>query len=187
MYSQVEKLPSDLASYRKTIDQIFSATFTSPRDWQRYFFEVLICVSQLYLDYLVVMKESPTFETISSEAFRLDIVRADISRETTFREKFRAQLESSPHWTHFKGENAFSKLTGLQTLQDYIDTFALHLPEIYEESFRVEYLSTTFLTSQNDAPLAQLIVGLQHMGRNHISFVQQALEWAADEYSWDES
>jgi len=28
------------------------------------------------------------------------------------------------------------------------------------------------------------MVGLEHMSRNHISFVQMALVWAADESTW---
>jgi hypothetical protein len=50
----------------------------------------------------------------------------------------------------------------------------------------VEYCAKSFLIKQNDSSLAQLIGGLQHLGRNHISFVQQALAWAADDISWNE-
>jgi hypothetical protein len=65
-----------------------------------------------------------------------------------------------------------------------MDSFALHLPEIYEASFRVESYARAFQKSQSSTALASLGVGLQHLGRNHISFVRFALEWAADESSW---
>jgi hypothetical protein len=108
-------------------------------------------------------------------------------RERNLREKFRERLESSPCWIHFKPQNPSSADTGLKTLQDYIEKFTLHLPEIYEETLRVEVCAKSFLNNHNDSALAQLVVGLQHLGRNHISFVLQALEWAADEDSWNDS
>ncbi len=184
---ELEKLSSDLVSYRKIVDRIFSADSLDLRQWQRYFFDVLISVSQLYLDYLLVMKEVPALEAVSSKRPRFDIVSTDIHRERILRKRLREQLESSPHWVHFRPQNPFSEDTGLRTLQDYIDKFALHLPEIYEETFRVELCTKKFITTHSDSALAQLIVGLEHLGRNHISFVQQALAWAADEISWDES
>jgi hypothetical protein len=62
----------------------------------------------------------------------------------------------------------------------------LHLAEVYEETFRIESCVRSFLKNRNDAVMAHLVVGLEHMGRNHISFVQQALEWAANDLSWAE-
>jgi hypothetical protein len=132
MFDQLEKLQLDTASYRESVDKIFSAVPLSLGDWQRYFFDVLICASQLYLDYLLVTKELPTLEAVS-KASTYDSFEADIGRESILRKRLREKLESSPHWTHFSPENPFSEVTGLRTLQDYIDSFALHLPEIYEE------------------------------------------------------
>jgi hypothetical protein len=65
MFNQLERLQSDLASYRDAVDKIFSEAPSDPGAWQRYFFEVLICASQLYLDYLLVTRELPMLEAVS--------------------------------------------------------------------------------------------------------------------------
>jgi hypothetical protein len=61
------------------------------------------------------------------------------------------------------------------------------LPEIYEQTFRVEACTKSFLADHNGAVFAQLSIRLRHLGKNDASFVLQPLEWAADEGSWDES
>jgi hypothetical protein len=187
MLDQLEKLQSDLVSYREAVDQIVSSTLTTPRDWQQRLLEVLVCASQLYLDYLLVVRNLSALEAVASKGGGSDRVRADALRERTLREKLKHELESSPSWNHFWPENPFSELTGLRSLQDYTDKFTLHLPEIYEETFRAEACTKDFLTNRHASALAQLVVALQHLGRNHIGFVLQALEWASDEGSWEES
>ncbi len=156
MSNQLERLQSDSVSYREAVDKIFSEAPLDLRAWQSYFFEVLICASQLYLDYLLVTRELPALEAVS-KASTYDRVETDIRRESTLRKKLREKLESSLHWEHFSPENPFSEDTGLRTLQNYIDSFAHHLPEIYEESFRVEYCAKSFLNNQNGSALAQMI------------------------------
>ena len=185
MNNQLEKLQRDLVSYREAVENVFSSALAKPTEWQQCFREILICASQLYLDYLLVMKNLPAMEAVSSKDDS-DRVRVDTVREKILREKLQQRLESSTCWSHhFKPENSFSELTGLRSLRDYADKLTLHLPEIYEESFRVEACTKDFLASHDGSALAQLVVGLQHLGRNHISFALQALEWAADEDSWD--
>lgn len=187
MNNQLEKLQLDLVSYREAVDKVFSSALTKPTDWQQCFREILICASQLYLDYLLVMKNLPGMEAVSSKGDG-SRVRVDTLREKALRERLQQKLESSTCWGHhFKPENSFSELTGLRSRRDYTDRLTLHLPEIYEESFRVEACAKDFSASHDGSVLAQLAVGLQHLGRNHISFVLQALEWVADEDSWEES
>jgi hypothetical protein len=70
-------------------------------------------------------------------------------------------------------------------LEDYLNVFLLHLPEIYEETLRIEALVKAFRKNLDKAVLTRLEVSLEHMARNHISFVRFALEWAADESSWE--
>lgn len=187
MFDQLEKLQLDLADYREAVDDIFSSSLTEPAECQQRFREILICASRLYLDYQVVMKSLPDLEVFSSSA-TAPIFRVDTLREKALRGKLRQKLETSSCWSHrFNPENPFSELTGLRSRRDYTDRLSLHLPEIYEETFRVEACTKEFLASHDGSALAQLVVGLQHLGRNHISFVLQALEWAADEDSWEES
>ena len=187
MNNQLEKLQLDLVSYREAVDNVFSSALATPADWQQCSSEILICASRLYLDYLLVMKNLPAMEVVSSKGDG-GLVRVDALREKALRDNLRQRLESSTCWSHnFKPENSFSELTGLRSRRDYTDKLTLHLPEIYEESFRVEACTKDFLARHDGSALAQLVVGLQHLGRNHISFVLQALEWLADEDSWEES
>jgi len=130
------------------------------------------------------VKDAPAYEIRQTKISRQKLPAADIHREKDLRERFHRALESSPHWKYFVPENPFSDHTGLRTLDDYLNGFKHHLPEIYEETFRIESCIKIFLENRSDAVLAHLLVSLQHMGRNHISFVQQTLEWAAEDISW---
>lgn len=186
MFDQLEELQLDLVSYRAAVDRIIFSTPTVPRDWRQSMLEILVCASRLYLDYLLVMRNLPALEAVSSKGRSADLVRADALRERDLREKLKDKLESSSSWSHFRPENPFSEVIGLRSLQDYMDKFTLHLPEVYEETFRAEAYAKDFLAGRKSSTLARLMVALQHLGRNHIGFVLQALEWASDESSWDE-
>ncbi len=74
----------------------------------------------------------------------------------------------------------------LTTLEEYLNSIELHLPEIYGETLRIEIDGREFLQTNDSGSLAYLLVGLEHAGRNHISFVQRALDWLADEDSWED-
>jgi hypothetical protein len=187
MYEQLERLQLDLAAYRGAVDQVVSSALTAPSDFQQCFLEISICASQLYLDYLLVTKTFQELDAVSSAVGDMNHVRADALREKRLREKLKHKLESSPSWNHFRAENPFSEITGLRSVQDYTERFTLHLPEIYEETFRAEIYIKEFLANHSASALSQMFVALQHLGRNHISFVLQALEWAADDGSWEES
>lgn len=67
MNNQLEKLQLDLASYREAVANIFSSGLASPAKWQQCFREIVIRASQLYLDYLLVMKSLPAMEAVSSK------------------------------------------------------------------------------------------------------------------------
>ncbi len=184
IHLQFEKLALDLATYRATMERIFSWKLSRPRDCRKYFLELLLSASQLYLDYLWVLNTMPKLEKVARAIPGTELLESDIRREALLRQRFRERLESLPCWACFEPENAFAEYTGLWTLEDYINSFALHLPEIHEETFRVEKAAKIFGENQDNSALPDLTVGLQHPGRNHISFVHFALEWAADEGSW---
>lgn len=116
----------------------------------------------------------------------MTLPKADIDRERVLRQRLRDCLETCALWSYFSPENPFSERTGLLTLDDYINRFALHLSEVYEETFQVEECTKNFLIKPKDSLLACMLVGMQHLGGNHITFVQQALEWVVDEASWEE-
>jgi hypothetical protein len=60
MSEQLQNFIPQLVGYRETLDQIFSKPSKTPNDLQRYFFDLLVCTSQLYLDHLFVLKDSPS-------------------------------------------------------------------------------------------------------------------------------
>ena len=59
-------------------------------------------------------------------------------------------------------------------------------PACYAEQLTVHVIDVKTATPVKEisVQLINLVVGLQHLGRNHISFVHSALEWAAAEDSW---
>lgn len=185
MLTQLEKLQQSLAGFRKVVDQCFSSSLVTPSDWQALMLEILIGTSTLYLDYLLTVKALPELESIATRRAHFDLVPADLARERKLRTELREKFSSTESWPGFVPQNAFSELTGLHTLQDYSNRLSLHLSEAYEESFRIETCAEEFLRSHTSSALAQLSVGLRHLGQNHISFVLQALEFAADPGSWD--
>ena len=77
-----------------------------------------------------------------------------------------------------------AELFGLRSLKDYIQNFELHLPEVYEETFRIEQLAQLYIVVPCSTILTFLFVAVQHVGQNHIPFLQPALDWASDEDFW---
>ena len=183
--ANLERLGSDLTAYRLAMDRIFSASPSEPCDCREYFFELLACVSRLYLDYLLLARELLTVGARRKAATDRQSKKVPLDKDhfRLLRSRFRERLESLPCWAHFEPEIPFSELTGLRTFTDYINSFALHLPEIYEEAIRAEQYAKGLLRD-SEASGTVLAVSLEHLGRNHISFVLQALQWAADESTW---
>jgi hypothetical protein len=112
------------------MERIFSRKLSRPRDCRKYFLELLLSASQLYVHYLWVMNTMPELEKLSRARSGTALLKADIDREAALRQRFRERVESLPCWACFEPENAFSECTGLWKLEDYIDSFAHHLPEI---------------------------------------------------------
>jgi|SRR5579872_6078009 len=179
--ANLETLSADLRAYRKAMDRVFSKPPSKPRDCRKYFFELLVSVSRLYLDYLLLVTELSKVH--ARKGTTSNLIRTDVAREGLLRRRFKKRLKSLRCWTHFRPENSFSEVTALRTLTDYMDSFALHLPEIYEETLQAEQYAQRILTDSGDSG-AYLTVSLEHLGRNHISFVLQALQWVSDEISW---
>jgi hypothetical protein len=188
MESVLEYLRLDLAAYRSSVDRIMAEHLADPRHFRECFLDILVSMSRLYLDYQLFRKQLPElWETAKKARKRVPrVVESDIRRQREHRARFREKLESLSCWKYFRPENAFSESTGLLSIANYIDVFSLHLPEIYEETLCVEVYVEQFLNTSRGSALAELEVGMQHLGRNHISFVLQALEWASDEMSWSE-
>ncbi len=185
MHDLLKKLVSDTSNYRESVDKIFSVA-SQREGLHQCFSDILTRASELYLDYRLFMKYLPEFEAASVNRRGQPILGADIHREGALRERLRKELESSQQWALFRPDAPLSNLIGLRTSQDFLNNLGLHLPEIYEETFRIEDCVQAFLESHVNSALVQLMVGLQHLGRNHTLFLLPALEWAADEDNWEQ-
>ncbi|MBB5056346.1 hypothetical protein HDF16_001015 [Granulicella aggregans] len=183
--AELENLQLAAVRYRSAVDHIFSPSLTTSENWRACLAGILVSTTRLYLGYLLVAEGLEELEALVSKKRIRKSFPTDTVREMKLRAELGRKLELPTSWPGFIPYNPFSDITRLRTLKDYTASFTLHLPEIYEETFRIEACAKSFLADRNSSVLAQLLVGLQHLGRNHASFVLPALEWAADEGSWD--
>jgi len=95
--------------------------------------------------------------------------------------RFRKRIESLPCWTEFQPRNEFVTDNQLRTLEDYINTLALHLPEVYGETFNMEECLGRFRFKKDFRAVAELKVGLAHIA-HHVSYCHYALEILSDEW-----
>ena len=185
--TDIKQLVSNLRTYRSTLNSLLSAPLVRPRDCRAYLRRVHVCTSQLYLDTLLIGPKLLELRLSKNKGTSDELnVRANVQREKDFRRQFKKRIHSRKCWKHFAPETPFSELTGLRTAPDYLNNFALHLPEIHEETFRLEQYAKRFLQAPSDSLAASILVSLQHLGRNHISFVLPALQWVTDESTWSE-
>jgi len=144
-----------------------------------------MCASRLYLDDVCFLRNEATLSRVSKRKINGPLRKIDSKRELEFRSKIKIRLESPAIWAWFEPDNPFSVMSDLRVLKDYKNSFTLHLPEIYEETFRVESCAKDFMKSASSSTLTELAVGLNHLARNHIGFVLHALEGVTDESSWN--
>ncbi len=180
----LKQIEPDCISYRQCVDQLFEPLPEAELCWRLRYLDILVATTRLYLDYVLVMQHMPEFEAVAVKRRKTILFSKGGDREQTLRRKLTQELEDGARWAAFMPINPFSDDTGLIDLQAYKNRLTLHLPEIYEETFHVEVFAQSFLSNQNSTALAYLSVGLEHLGKNHISFVLQALQWLAYEGSW---
>src|SRR5438876_8916065 len=98
----------------------------------------------LYRDSLMIRKLEAQICKHDTRPRNRPIVRyvykpsAGVAQEAAMRLRFRKRIESLSCWAQFQPRNEFEKENRLRTLEDYISTLALHLPEIYGETFNME-------------------------------------------------
>lgn len=183
----LRQLDKHLAAYRTAVDQLCAEGCPSIGGRLRCLTSVHVEVSRLYLDYRLFMQSRSKLEAVASRVRGVRPIRSDVRREFELRERMKQILEAWPHWARFHAEHAFSDLNGLRNTSDYIGSFVLHLPEIYEETIRVQKAVAGFLSHLSARRLVEIELGLQHMGRNHILFVLPALEWVSAEEQWNDA
>jgi len=184
--NKLKGLKTHGAAFRNALEHIFVHQPTTSGECRNYFGTILLYASQLYADYV----------SLSSDLARLDLAQdgtqsisdgeAGALHEGSLRERYTAFLRAIPCWDRLSPNAPFAAITGLRSAADYIEPLALHLPEVYEESIRTEGWAGDITSRATAATVASLLVGLEHMGRNHVLFVLPALQFAADETSWVE-
>jgi hypothetical protein len=185
MKELLHKLADDCAKYREAVDRVFTIDIDTPAAFRSWLLDCLTCTSQMYLDHLHVLRALTGFEA-DPAAPDDDLDRADYKFEHSLRKGLRERLASSTSWSHFHPDTPLAVKMGLRTTQDYINSFALHLPEVYEETHRLERCARATAISRSQLALAELEVSLKHAAHNHICFVQPAMQWAMNEDNWDD-
>src|SRR6185312_10809928 len=159
--------------------------FQTHEDWLRYFWTVLELASQLYADYVVLTPGLNRIEAPDDAPESPMANESGVQAEASLRERYDSVLRGMPHWKQLTLNAPFGEITRLRTADDFVQNLVLHVPEAYTESIRVERWAKEFNARPAATPLGSLIVGLEHMGRNHILFALPALQFVADETSWD--
>jgi hypothetical protein len=182
-------LKVDLRQYQMQINRLFTQKLTRPRDCSRCFFDILVSASRLYLDYLLLRELEAHIYAEDPRPKRRPIVpysyspRAGTAKEESMRAKFRSRVESLKCWGRFQPESEFADDNHLRSLEDYINTLELHLPEIYGETFNMELSLKRFVEEKDFAAVADLIVGLAHIA-HHVSYCHYALEILSEDRRW---
>lgn len=184
---KLEGLTLHTAGFRQAFDRIFVSPCQTGEECLNYFGSVLLFASQLYADYVSLTFDLARLEVPEApvQVSRADRAATFPNREGDLRNRCSAVLRAMPCWGELDSNAPFGKITGLQSPADYIERLALHLPEIYEESIRVEGWANGLGAGSAATTLGPLVVGLEHMGRNHLLFALPALQFAADETSWN--
>ena len=183
MTNKLKKLNAHMQSYRITMDGIFSAPPYESRLCMKYFFELLRDLSQVYADSIALLDEllSPDVHGVRAGG---KFIRGDVKRFAALREDFETQLKSLPCWASFEPRCAFSEVTGLFRVDDYLNSFSAHLPEIYEATLCVRDYADSLLLEPTDIAIAGITTGLEHMSYHHICFVLPPLQRAGSETAW---
>lgn len=185
MQNLLQQIQRDCVAYRKVVDQLFVPARRKRGLWRGRFLQILLHSSQLYLDLVYFLRiEAGLYNRLSKKKVNEPLRRLDVKRELDLRAKLKTRLDSPAIWIWFEPDNPFSEMSGLRSLEHYKRSFALHLPGIYAETFRVENCANDFMKSRSSSSLTELAVGLDHLARHHIGFVLHALEGVTDESSW---
>lgn len=177
------KLTSQLLEYRRSLDEIYSSPLSSRSAFRRYLSNLLICLAEIYASSLAAASKLSQAE-IPRDQVKGFLVRSNVGREQTLRTEFRNRLVSVRAWRHFAPEPELSVRADLHALQDYLNEFTLHLPEIYEESFRLEEYAKVLLNRPTQYAATGMLTSLEHISHHHIIFVLPALQWAANPRAW---
>lgn len=177
--SLLERVIVHSVDYRTRFADV-SASFSQGLSPQQSLFELLIATSELYLDCLLVLRVLPSLHGHAVDGAEVTKDAGDASREMHLRQHLRGTLDGSRSWSYLDLKHPLAE-DNLATQEDYINNYALHLPEIHEETYQVEQYARDFIQTRNNLALVDLEIGLRHLAFNHAIFVLPALQWPSTE------
>ena len=176
---------ADGAAYRIAVGRILHGTMATSGALRRRLTSVLASVGRLYLDYLSILENAEKLERVAvagrSARRAARSVRRRAERENAMRNDLAAFLGTSRHWGEiFRSPAPAFASVGLRDRDDCAREIIVHLPEIYGETLKIDECIAGFYATRAADTLVDLVVGMQHLGRNHAVFLLPALEFAAD-------
>jgi hypothetical protein len=184
---KLDVIEDKLAEYRRSINDILSRKLARPRERALVFFKVLLCTSDLYAENLRLREIAPKVfheaEDWPKSPVRPLSVRSARVQEVSLRGRLERRLELLDDWGAVEKHNAFAEENRLFRAADYIGNLALHLPEMYVESFHLRSCFKSFRRGANLGDATEIFVGMQHLA-HHATYCRFALEIVSDELHW---
>lgn len=183
----LQRTCTDTLMFRQAVNSVLSHQCREPVVFRDCMYEIWVAAARLYLDQVEICKRDKddlNAKLGTSEITAVKETENPADAEWRIRTRLRAHLEQLTIWERYQMHNAIPASRGLKGKKDYIDSLALHLPEIYGETIRLEDWLHRLMFDASEAVLTRAIVSAEHLGKNHISFVLPALEWLTDADAW---
>jgi hypothetical protein len=176
----------DMRTYRRRASDLFTKQLGSPKQCSRYFYGLLTNTSWLYIDNLKFKEvENSIRSAPATETAVRGSRRSRGEEELRVRTRFRRQIESLPCWACFAPRNTFVSENNLKSQADYVDSLALHIPEIYSEAIKIsrDIRRVPADGLPSSLTVAEISVRLEHIA-HHSSYCRHTLEILSYEDSW---
>lgn len=182
-------IDADSNQYRTSFNRIYSRQLETPGSCIKYFYELLVITSKLYIDCLNLRNcENKFYDTVNVPLATSPTVRKlprlKFTHGKDARLKFNNKISSLPCWGSFDPSNEFSSNNLLKTHRDYINSLQIHLPDIYDESIRINVCVRNIVAGKGDHSFEELLVRLEHVA-HHASYCRHTLELLSHWAQWE--
>ena len=175
-------LSEHLRQYRASADVLFERKIRTAGETQHYLFALLLSATRVYLDFLLVLEALPSLYSSSDRKTKTKPVRSDASREMAYRERYTTSLSELP--LHKFKPSGLAELTFKWVHEDYFSALCLHVPEIYEETLRLEAYLVRFQADVSEKDLTHFEIAFRHLSENHCTFLLPVLQDLVMEGNW---
>ena len=164
--------------YRASFALVFAA-FSTGISPQEALFNLLVVTTRLYLDCLLILRHSSALHRLALDDSETADVGSDVTREMELRKQFRVVMEGSKSWSFLTLDHPMA-FPQFRTQEAYLNHYALHLPEMHEETFFLEECAQRLIKSLSSKALVDLEIGLKHLCFNHAIFAMPILQWQSE-------